>query len=233
MAQAPAQYPFPVASISQLHPAIPANIVHNLHLGGNIAIGDHINLFDAKKAEGAATSLVNLQIHEQAITDEVIETAKNHATIIRSAHGQFQFQQPGNAAILALLNDIHNTVNGLDQRFTKIEVIMENARIVKRNQHLRSLGPGQVYGSRRKEVIGSGTALAQQIHGGAALPPNIDINPPANVGTAPPDLNPFSATNNDILRLISFYNDTFGIIDTDNLATCHEKLIHWLTERFF
>ena len=72
---------------------------------------------------------------------------------------QFQFDQGGNAAILALLNAINNTVNGLnntvnglDRRLSRIEVVMENARIVKRNQHLRSLGPGQVYGSRRKEV---------------------------------------------------------------------------------
>jgi hypothetical protein len=73
--------------------------------------------------------------------------------------GQLQFDQGGNAAILALLNAINNTVNvmnntinGLDQRLSRIEVVMENARIVKRNQHLRSLGPGQVYSSRRKEV---------------------------------------------------------------------------------
>lgn len=85
-----------------------------------------------------------------------------------STDGQLQFDQGGNAAILALLNAMNNTVdamnntvnvmnntvtiNGLDRRLSRIEIVMENARIVKRNQHLRSLGPGQVYGSRRKEV---------------------------------------------------------------------------------
>lgn len=83
-----------------------------------------------------------------------------------STDGQLQFDQGGNAAILALLNAMNNTVdamnntvnamnntiNGLDRRLSRIEIVMENARIVKRNQHLRSLGPGQVYGSRQKEV---------------------------------------------------------------------------------
>jgi hypothetical protein len=76
-----------------------------------------------------------------------------------STDGQLQFDQGGNAAILALLNAINNTVNvmnntinGLDRRLSRIEVVMENARIVKRNQNLRSLGPGQVYSSRQKEV---------------------------------------------------------------------------------
>jgi hypothetical protein len=83
------------------------------------------------------------------------------------------------------------------------------------------------------QAIGSGTPLAQQIHGGIAIPPNVDIIPPADLGTAPANLNPFAATGNDILRLISFYNDTFGVIGADNLAARREKLMHWLTESFF
>ena len=83
------------------------------------------------------------------------------------------------------------------------------------------------------QVIGSGTALAQRIHGGVALPPNVDINPPANIGTAPPNFNPFAASNEDILSLISFYNDAFGIVGVDNLSTRREKLMHYLTESFF
>jgi len=120
-------------------------------------------------------------VHEQAVTDGIVETAKNRANVIRSTRqfeiwifihaldqffthfyltdGQLQFAQGGTAAILMLLNAMNHTINGLDQRlngldqrFNRIEVMMENARIVKRNQHLRSLGPGQVYNLRRKEV---------------------------------------------------------------------------------
>ena len=54
---------------------------------------------------------------------------------------QLQFNQGGIAAILAILNPMNNTINGIEQRVRTIEVIMENAGIVKRNQSLRDLGP--------------------------------------------------------------------------------------------
>jgi hypothetical protein len=65
---------------------------------------------------------------------------------------QLQFHQGGNAEVLELLHAINNAVNGLDRRLSRIEVVMENARIVKRNQKLRSLAPGQVYSARQKEA---------------------------------------------------------------------------------
>lgn len=65
------------------------------------------------------------------------------------------------------------------------------------------------------------------------MPPNVDVNPPADVGAAPANLNPFAAAGNDILRLVSFYNDTLGATGTDNLAARRAKLMHWLTESFF
>ena len=83
------------------------------------------------------------------------------------------------------------------------------------------------------QVGGSGSALAMQLNGDQALPPNVDVDPPAAVGTAPANFNPFVATNNQIFRLISFYNETFGIVAADNLAIRREKLVHWLTEGFF
>ena len=39
-----------------LHPGIPANVVQFLHLNDNIAIGDPINIVNAKQAEGVVTS---------------------------------------------------------------------------------------------------------------------------------------------------------------------------------
>ena len=54
-------YPFDIPSISHLHPGIPANVVDTLRLAQNIVIGDPIDPLDAKRAEGAATSLTHLQ----------------------------------------------------------------------------------------------------------------------------------------------------------------------------
>ena len=54
-------YPFDIPSISNIHPEIPADIVHSLHLDGNIAKGDRIDFLNAKQAQGVATLLADLQ----------------------------------------------------------------------------------------------------------------------------------------------------------------------------
>lgn len=63
MADQPQQqvYPFDIPSIFNLHPGIPANVVHTLHLDENIAIGDPIDILNTKQAQGVATSLAHLQ----------------------------------------------------------------------------------------------------------------------------------------------------------------------------
>jgi hypothetical protein len=54
-------YPFDIPSLSNLHPGIPANVVHILHLDDNIAMGDPIDILNAKQAQGVATSLACLK----------------------------------------------------------------------------------------------------------------------------------------------------------------------------
>ena len=100
---------------------------------------------------------------------------------------------------------------------------MENARIVKRNQQLRSLGWGSGIQVRVEEVnmftflrwplsmiLSAGrwlwNSLTQcatdpwRIHGGITLP-NVDTSPPID---APANRNLFAATGNRILHLITF-----------------------------
>lgn len=64
MAQPQQVYPFNITSVSDLHPGIPANIVQILHLDENIAIGDPIDILNAKRAQGVATSLEHLQCED-------------------------------------------------------------------------------------------------------------------------------------------------------------------------
>ena len=54
-------YPFDIPSISDMHPGIPANMVHNLRLDENIATGDPINIINATRAQGIATVLAQHQ----------------------------------------------------------------------------------------------------------------------------------------------------------------------------
>ena len=54
-------YPFDIPSISNLHPGIPAHVVHTLHLDENITNGDPIDILNTKRAQGVASSLAHLQ----------------------------------------------------------------------------------------------------------------------------------------------------------------------------
>jgi len=54
-------YPFDIPSISDIHPGIPAHIIHTLHLDENIAISDPIDILNAKQAQGVTSSLAHLQ----------------------------------------------------------------------------------------------------------------------------------------------------------------------------
>ncbi|KAF8509813.1 hypothetical protein JB92DRAFT_3119539 [Gautieria morchelliformis] len=132
-------------------------------------------------------------------------------------------------------DSINLHLNGIDLRLTRVEVLIENLRIVQTNHHRWALGSDETYHSHKKEIVGSRTALAQQIHG-TPLPLNVDIDPPADVGTAPPPppppptINPLAALNMDILRLITFYNDKFDIEATNQLPHHRAKLLHWMMD---
>jgi len=54
-------YPFDIPSISNLHPTIPAHVIHTLHLHENITAGDPIDILNTKQAQGVASSLEHLQ----------------------------------------------------------------------------------------------------------------------------------------------------------------------------
>lgn len=92
------------------------------------------------------------------------------------------------------------------------------------------------------QIPGSGMALAVQL-----TPPGIHFPqqlvvlqanavagnpaPPVALGQAPPfynaDLDAYQ--HGDVLRLIEFYNDTFGIVLADVLATRKQKVRIWMT----
>ena len=63
----------------------------------------------------------------------------------------------------------------------------------------------------------------------AEFPPNSDAS---LIGETPPDFEPnhFGYSHLDILRLIVFYNDTFGIVPEDDLAGRKHKFFVFLSE---
>jgi hypothetical protein len=67
----------------------------------------------------------------------------------------------------------------------------------------------------------SGTTLAQGLANNA-LEPDVDFNPPVeldNLPHQPISINPFAATSDGILRLVSFYNN-FMIVISNGVKVC-------------
>ena len=58
----------------------------------------------------------------------------------------------------------------------------------------------------------------------------VPINPPSAIGTTPPGFNPALSEyhKQDIVRLIMFYNDNFGIVQGENLLTAISRFHYWL-----
>ncbi|KIM73965.1 hypothetical protein PILCRDRAFT_92801 [Piloderma croceum F 1598] len=86
-----------------------------------------------------------------------------------------------------------------------------------------------------KETPGSGLALAVQLNlGGIPLPQQLALlqaNAIAGMGQVPPfynvDIDAYQ--HRDLLRLIKFYNNNFGIILSDSLPTRKQKFHLWMT----
>lgn len=83
------------------------------------------------------------------------------------------------------------------------------------------------------QIPGDGHALIAQLAMSAVLAHAIqDYHPNGLVGTVPPQFNPDvdSYQHVDILRLIVFYNDDFGIQAGDQLPERKRKIRNWLME---
>ncbi|KAF8884370.1 hypothetical protein BD779DRAFT_1801736 [Infundibulicybe gibba] len=131
----------------------------------------------------------------------------------------------GNPAIISL----HHKV---DQLRTLMDITNANARIITFNSRYErgDLRPLQ------KIVHGHGLALAQvaaqglnsAVQQGIAAPPSA----PA-IGTTPPNFKPdtISYEHTDILEMIVFYNEDFGIVPNDDIWTRINKFREFLFGR--
>jgi len=152
------------------------------------------------------------------------------------------------------LAEIRNILLDLQRRAIRQEAIMTNARIIKRNQHLRSTTPDAALTAPVKEVCsrvsslcltvvtfplqiaGSGLHLVTVINGVAPAAAIANVNPahnPIAVGTVHPNFDPTSMTSNDVYKLIVWYNQDYGIFPADSLGARRDKVMHWLTTPIF
>ncbi|KAJ7073925.1 hypothetical protein C8F01DRAFT_1242216 [Mycena amicta] len=118
------------------------------------------------------------------------------------------------------------------QRLARIEALLSNAGIVKRNRLQMSNNTGAPMDTRQKQVAGDGIALAAPL-----APPNVVIPAPQGnpqVGDImTPTIDIYALTHAPILGLIQFYNEDFGIATADTVSVRAQKVFNWLTEDVF
>jgi hypothetical protein len=184
------------------------------------------------------------------VTPAVLNAAENRALVLRELDSGQQYPQVVNIMALAgLINAQFLNVNAqlvnvnaqfvnVNQRLDSLTAQTTNTRILTFN---RLLPIGMGYRPLVKEAPGSGIALAIQLNPIghqlpqqlAALQANVvagNPGPPAALGQTPPffDANIDGYRHGDILRLIEFYNEDFGIVHGDGLPVRQQKFRIWM-----
>ncbi|TDL25152.1 hypothetical protein BD410DRAFT_784980 [Rickenella mellea] len=229
--------------------AVPAQIA-NVDLNRHIAAGNAIDPNNLEHARIVARFLRTLLDAgaNAAITPAIAESAELRAAAIEGAH-VFSAYTPINIAqmLQALQNNLQNglqnvrqdfqdrlqELNGqINSRFTEVMAVSRNNGIISFNRSTTA----QYYRPLRKTAQGHGAALVRHLFTGVqGVPPHHLNDPPQNqiavVGTTPAFFhNGFSTyTRVDIIKLIVFYNDDFGIVLNENVGQCVNKLHIFLT----
>jgi len=141
--------------------------------------------------------------------------------------------QPGLAGIQLFLQEQFEQLHQqLDLRFNQQQAVMCNMCIVACNQRDGNCFPPRPL---QKYIAGDGHVLAMPlvVNLNAAIVQAVqDFQPHGLIGTVPPQFNPNigSYQHIDILQLVVFYNDDFGIHAGDQLSERKHKVRIWLTE---
>ncbi|TDL18289.1 hypothetical protein BD410DRAFT_842909 [Rickenella mellea] len=270
-------YPSNIQSILDKHPAlavVPMPVLGDiLNLNARVDAGQPLDRQNVKMAEQTAKLLENLggkycrpcvrlppltlitplSARHDGLTEEVIETARNRAIVIRNTHAGVEFNNLGPPAIL-LLQQIQQQITAMDAKLTATNATVAamdatltatnatvaatnaavattnaavaNFRIISRNA--RILAP-TLYTPPQKSIPGDGRDLAQAVlPAGMQLPPQDGV---AAVGEVPAVFNgnPSSYTHWELIHMIIFYNELFHIVAGDDVATRRNKFREWLS----
>jgi len=216
-------YMHDIRSIRDVHQNLPA-VLGNLDLDLRIQAHTPINRVLLTQAQGVAKALKGIKEigNEPLVTDAVVQSAdlEMRAHTIEAAHGSAEFSP---------VNLVH-ILQHMSNRLDVISAITHNTRIVSRNAQRRAPHP---YLPLQKSIAGDGLVLAQ------AVAPNVATRnalvAPVQIpllGDIPPNFNPNlpSYTHDDILQLIIFYNDDFGIVQADRIPSRIDSFRRFLSE---
>jgi len=181
------------------------------------------------QAQGVAKALKGIKEigNEPLVTDAVVQSAEMRAHTIEAAHGSAEFAP---VDLVQVLQQINNRLNHMSDRLDVISAITHNTRIVSRNAQRRAPHP---YLPLQKSIAGDGLVLAQAVAHNVATrnalvaPVQIPL-----LGDIPPNFNHnlTSYNHGDILRLIIFYNDDFGIVQADTIPSRIDSFRRFLSE---
>ncbi|ESK83661.1 kid repeat protein [Moniliophthora roreri MCA 2997] len=248
----PPSYPFAISSIRDIYPSYD---IQNLpEITRSAAQGAPLDPNAITEAKFAAESLKHRhKIGDPNVPAQMVESAENRVTILQQVHGSLEY---GGGNIMATLARLEGRLNNIDTKFDNIEGKLNNIdtkldnvdakfdnidakfdiinvkfdNIRKRQINARDHVLGFYSHMMGKTIPGSGHVLADNARQCAGNP-HAALNPAPNVGDVHP-LNPRnvgSLTHVDIINLIIFYNEDFGIVPGDDLESRREKVRAWLT----
>ncbi|ESK83664.1 hypothetical protein Moror_2164 [Moniliophthora roreri MCA 2997] len=223
----PPSYPFAIPSMKDSYPAL--RDVQNIpQLSSSAAEGAPLDpnaISDAKAAVVLLSGLLNAE--SPSVTPAIVESAENRLAILRQVHGS---QKYGGGNIMAMLAQIQASHRRIE---TKLDVNTANIENLRRRQlnarDSHGHSANRLSHMVAKTIPGSGHVLAYSLRHAAGAP-IVPLNPVPDIG-AIHHLDPRtidSMTHADILDLIAFYNEDFGITAGDNLAARRDKVKEWL-----
>ncbi|KAF8868333.1 hypothetical protein CPB85DRAFT_1448446 [Mucidula mucida] len=230
-----------IPSIRDIHPTLPA-VLGSIDLNRHHDAGDNIAPNDIRHAKAVAKALRATQESGQnaIVTPQVVLDADMRRLTVESAYSTSVYapanMQQNMVAILDQLQQMNQRFDQMNQRFDQMNQTFEavqatanNGRILSRNSRLQR---SVAFSPLEKTRTGSGLQRALGLR-----PPNIalqlaDIVPAPRVGETPPQFQGglASYSNAEILRMIIFYNDDFGIVLNDSLAMRIDKFRSYLSE---
>ncbi|KAF5354515.1 hypothetical protein D9757_013406 [Collybiopsis confluens] len=244
MAQTPPKYEYDIPALSSLFAAL-RNIQNTPEFDSSIRKGTNLDikhLRDAKMAV-AATKALRLKQDNNGVTDEVVEAAELRHSVLKSIHATDMFG-PGDllAALTQITNDRFDTIdaslrtirdditklsNNMDDRFNRVDAAYANLRSKAANSKLYS-GGNPLQFRLQKTIPGLGTAVVDRLRP-ASVPANAVLTLPAAPATGSEyeyqvgQIMKFSHAQ--ILNLVYYYNEDFGIIASDSIEDRTGKLI--------
>ncbi|KAF9021978.1 hypothetical protein BDZ89DRAFT_1163451 [Hymenopellis radicata] len=191
-----------ISSLHHLHPA-PAAVPVNIDVNCQHTAGTPVAGEHVQHAEAVVDTLRGIREDATVTAAIVLEQAVN---------------------IQQTLVNIQQTLDVVLDGMRRTNAMAYNNRIVSRNSRVQQPNP---YSPLQKTVAGSGHILANALDGAITA-----LDPAPAIGALPPVFNGQVAdySNAEILRLVTFYNEDFGIVQSDPLAVRIAKFRAYISE---